>query len=262
MFSITFSKSVFFELPSQAERLEAELRSSYPDRDFEVIAGDCNDTIRAVLERLLADEWNWAPTFVLLDQQAAEIRWTTLEALAKFKHASRSKVELWLLFAPSMLPRGLGWAVAADAERFANRITAMFGTELWRDAYSARQQGLLTGAELRDELLNLMRWRLEADVGYKATHSFGMKNTKGADIYEMVFATDHDAGEKIMSHIYRTAAEAQPKMRADALAKLEAEREEKSGIMSLIPPIAKVINTVPRYKHEPSRQPYQLPDDE
>jgi hypothetical protein len=70
----------------------------------------------------------------------------------------------------------------------------------------------------------------------------------------MVFATDHDAGEKIMSHIYRTAAEAQPKMRAEALATLEAEREEKSGILSLLPPVARVINAMPRYKHEPPRE--------
>ena len=254
-----FSKAVLFELPPQVGALEAELRSSYPGRDFEIVSGDCNREIAEVLRRLNSEEWHWAPTFALLNQQAAEIRWTRLEALASFKHPSRSKAELWLLFAPSMLPRGLATVDPGDAERFAQRVTAMFGTELWRDAYSARQQNLITGAELRDELLNLMRWRLESVLGYKATHSFRMRNTRGIDIYDMVFATDHDAGEKIMSHIYRTAAEAQPKMRAEALAKLEAEREEKSGIMSLLPPVAKVINTVPRYKHEPPREPYELP---
>ncbi|MGW4291673.1 three-Cys-motif partner protein TcmP [Micromonospora chersina] len=254
-----FSKAIFFELPSQAAGLEAELKSSYPGRDFEVIPGNCNETIREVLKRLTAGEWHWAPTFVLLDQQAAEIEWATLEALASFKHRSRSKAELWLLFAPSMLPRGLASVDPRDAERFADRVTAMFGTAEWRDAYRARQEGLLGPAELRDELLNLMRWRLENLLGYKATHSFQMKNTRGSDIYEMVFATDHDAGEKIMSHIYRMAAEAQPRMRAEAVAKLEAEREEKSGILSLLPPMAKVINSVPSYKHEPPRPPYQLP---
>ncbi|WFE46369.1 three-Cys-motif partner protein TcmP [Verrucosispora sp. WMMD1129] len=257
-----FSKAVFFELPGQAAGLEAELRTSYPGRDFEVVPGDCNKTVSEVLERLTAEEWHWAPTFVLLDQQAAEIEWATLEALAKFKHRSRSKAELWLLFAPSMLPRGLASVDPEDAERFAKRVTAMFGTEVWRDAYEARQQGRLSAAELRDELLNLIRWRLENILGYKATHSFQMKNTRGADIYEMVFATDHDAGEKIMSHIYRMAADAQPRMRAEAVAKVEAEREEKSGVLSLIPPMAKVINTVPRYKHEPPREPYRLPADE
>jgi three-Cys-motif partner protein len=102
-----FSKAVFFELSNQAERLDAELRRSYPGRDFEVVSGDCNQTITATLERLTLADWHWAPTFVLLDQQAAEITWSTLQRLAAFKHPSRSKAELWLLFAHSMLPRGL-----------------------------------------------------------------------------------------------------------------------------------------------------------
>lgn len=253
-----FTKAIFFELPGQAEHLEVELRSSYPGRDLRVVPGDCNKTLGEVLKCLTTEEWHWAPTFVLLDQQAAEIEWATLEALASFKHKSRPKAELWLLFAPSMLPRGLASVDPEDAERFARRVTAMFGTDIWRDAYSARLQGALTGAQLRDELLNLMRWRLETVLGYKATHSFTMKNTRGTDIYDMIFATDHDAGERIMSHIYRTAAEVQPRMRAEALAKLEAEKEDKAGITSLFPPVAKVIRSVPRYKHEPPRPPYQL----
>jgi len=146
-------------------------------------------------------------------------------------------------------------------ERFASRVTAMFGTESWRDVYQARKQELLTGAEQRDELLNLMRWRLEKVLDYRATHSFNMKNTKGTDLYEMIFATDHLAGEKIMSDIYTKAAMKQPQMRAEAAAKLDAEREERSGVLSLFPPLPKAIKAVPSYKHEPPRPPYQLTPD-
>jgi three-Cys-motif partner protein len=257
-----FSKAVFFELPGQAERLDAELRRSYPGRDFDVVPGDCNETVTAMLGRLTDEDWHWAPTFVLLDQQATEITWSTLRRLATFKHPSRSKAELWLLFAHSMLPRGLASTDPRDADRFAERITAMFGSDQWRDAYVARRRGLLSGAELRDELLNLMRWRLETTLGYGATHSFGMKNTKGVGIYEMIFATDHDAGEAIMSHIYRTAAEAQPGMRAEAIARLQAEKEEKSGVLSLLPPVRRLVRSTPRYQHEPPREPFTLPSDE
>lgn len=254
-----FSKAVFFELPSHASRLEVALRASYPDRDFDVIAGDCNATISNVLHLARQDGWHWAPTFVLLDQHAAEIRWSTLEQLANFKDPSRSKAELWLLFAPSMLPRGLASSNPETAERFAGRITAMFGTDSWKDVYQARKQGFLTGAEQRDELLNLMRWRLETVLGYGATHSFTMKNTKETPLYEMIFATDHLAGEKIMSDIYAKAAVKRPQMRAEAVARLEADREDRSGVLSLFPPMPKSVKTVARYKHEPPRQPYQLP---
>ena len=88
-----FTKLVFFELPAQAARLEAELRAAYSGRDFEVVPGDCNEQVQPVLERLSRDDWNWAPTFVLVDQQAAEIRWSTLEQLSRFKRTDKPKAQ-------------------------------------------------------------------------------------------------------------------------------------------------------------------------
>jgi len=257
-----FSKLVFFELPAQAERLEADLRADYPDRDFDVVPGDCNETLGPVLQDLGLKRWNWAPTFALIDQQAAEIRWSTLEQLSRFKRPETRKAELWLLFAPSMLPRGLGSEDAEAVERFTGRITAMYGSEVWRDAYTARRRGALTGTDLRDELLNLMRWRIEKMLGYRVTHSFGMKNTRGGPVYNMVFATDHDAGERIMNHIYGTAAQAQPHMRAEAVAKLEAQKEERSGAMGLFAPLPRTVRDRELYEHQPPVPPYRLPPED
>jgi three-Cys-motif partner protein len=257
-----FTKVVLFELPAQAARLDAELRMAYPQRDFEVIPGNCNQQLGPVLDRLSRDGWNWAPTFTLLDQLAAEIHWSTLDQLSRFKRAGRPKAELWLLFASSMLPRGLASVDPAAVDRFADRITAMYGTEDWRDAYLARGRGLLTGAELRDELLNLMRWRLEKVLGYRVTHSFGMKNTRGMPLYNMVFATDHQAGERIMNHIYGKAAEVRPQMQAEAAARLQAEKEEKSGKLGLFPPLPKAVKPEELYTHQPPVPPFQLSPDQ
>jgi three-Cys-motif partner protein len=253
-----FAKVVLFELPQHAAGLEADLRASYPNRDLEVIPGDCNDNIRPVLERLRRGEWNWAPTFALLDQQAAEIRWSTMEALADFKRKARYKLELWLLFAPSMLPRGL--AVDDHGGEFAERITQMYGSQEWLDAYEARRRGLLSPGELRDELLNLMRWRLENVLGYKVTHHFEMKNTHGSPLYNMIFATDNDAGEKIMKHIYGKAASQRPIMQREAAARREAEREAESNAPGLFDPIPKAVKSEVLYSHRPPNPPYRLPD--
>ena len=257
-----FTKVVLFELLAQAARLDPELRAAYPNRDFEIIPGDCNQTVSPVLERLRRDGWNWAATFALVDQQAAEIRWSTLEQLARFKRADRPKAELWLLFASSMLPRGLASVKPEAVEGFAGRITAMYGTEEWRDAYDGRRRNLLTGAELRDELLNLMRWRLEKVLGYRVTRPFEMKNTKGGPLYNMILATDHPAGERIMNHIYGKAAEVRPQMQAEAAAKAQEEREEKLGTPGLFAPLPKTVEPDDLYIHQPPTPPYQLPADE
>jgi hypothetical protein len=146
---------------------------------------------------------------------------------------------LWLLFAPSMLPRGL--AVDDHGGEFAERITQMYGSQEWLDAYEARRRGLLSPGELRDELLNLMRWRLENVLGYKVTHHFEMKNTHGSPLYNMIFATDNDAGEKIMKHIYGKAASQRPIMQREAAARREAEREAESNAPGLFDPIPKAV---------------------
>ena len=51
------------------------------DNRYEVIEGDCNATIDEVLREL--PPLRWAPTFAILDQQAAEIHWSTIEKVAE-----------------------------------------------------------------------------------------------------------------------------------------------------------------------------------
>jgi hypothetical protein len=118
---------------------------------------------------------------------------------------------------------------------------------------------LLTAEQSRHHLLNLMRWRLEHDLGYRATHSFEMKNTNNVPVYNMIFATDNDAGERIMKHIYGQAAEAQPRMRQEARALLQAKHEEGKGLYSLFPPEPRPVKGSALYEPEPPTQPYWLP---
>jgi len=251
-----FGKVVLFELPAEAARLGQRLHRDYPGRDLTVYPGNCNLTIDQALRDLapLAR----APTFALIDQYAAEIHWTTLAKLAQFKRRSPNKVELWLLFAPSMLPRGLAQDDPGRVAEFADRITAMYGTPAWQHIHDARQAGRLGPADTRYELVNLMRWRLEWALRYKITHTFEMKNTHGGPLYEMIFATDNAAGNRIMSHIYGLAAERQPRMREDALAKVQAVREEKRGDLTLFPPLPRAVKAAALYQHRPPEPPYHL----
>jgi three-Cys-motif partner protein len=252
-----FGKVVLFDLPAHAVPLEQELRRDYPDRDITVWPGDCNETLDAALAALA--EVCWAPTFAFVDQYAAEIRWETLEKLASFKKKSKFKTELWMLFAHSMLPRGLASEDTVAVERFTSRIDAMFGTQQWQEAYEDKKAGLLGPADLRAEFSNLMRWRLETVLGYAQTHSFEMRNTTGQAIYTMIFATDNDAGNRIMSHIYKQAAERQPQMLAEARARKSRDKEEAAGVMGLFDPpaVTAVLTSKDKYAHQAPRQPYQ-----
>jgi three-Cys-motif partner protein len=209
-----FTRLRFFELDEPHE-LEAALRAEYPDRDFRVIGGDCNQAILDVLAELRP--LNWVPAFAFIDPNGPDVRWTTLETLAAFKANRRNKVELWMLFPEPMFVRFLrtdGGEVEPDHER---RITDMYGTDKWLHIYRARLDGRLAPSEARTEYVNLMRWRLQSVLGYSWTHTLEVHTEQGRPIYHLIFATDHDAGDRIMRHLYGRALDEFPKMRRQAI---------------------------------------------
>ena len=218
-----FTRLRFFELDSRAAELESRLHAGYPDsRDIKVFAGDCNEQIPNALNELR--DVKWAPTFAFLDPDGMELAWETISALANHKLGYRSrsspkpefKVELWMLFPTSGIVRTL----ALDKEKLSGsdeeRADRLFGTNCWRSIYDLRIADRIDAAEAREEYVNLMRWRLQRELGYRFTHPFEVKNTKGVSLYHMIFATDNDAGTSIMEHIYNKAAQNMPEMRKEA----------------------------------------------
>jgi hypothetical protein len=92
--------------------------------------------------------------------------------------------------------------------------------------YARRVEGTISAKDAKEEYVNLMRWRLSEDLGYQRTHPLELKNTQGGTIYHMIFATDNDAGDKIMGDIYNKTASQMPAMRREA-------RDRKRGQATL-----------------------------
>lgn len=78
-----------------------------------------------------------------------------------------------------------------------------------------------------------MRWRIENVLGYRWTHPLDIPNERGVPIYTMVFATDHPAGTKIMTALYRHAAKDFPVMRKQAQQIRARKAREAKGIVPL-----------------------------
>jgi three-Cys-motif partner protein len=229
---VRFTRLRYFEQANKAHELENRFYSEYPDRDIKVYSGDCNVEIPNALRDLHA--LRWAPTFAFIDPDGMEFEWSTLEALAAHKRGYRAessakreyKVELWLLFPTQGLVRTLALDSAKVRPKDEARATALLGTDAWRDIYTRRVENKLSAQEAREEYVNLMRWRLTQDLGYERTHALELKNTNGGTIYHMVFATDNDAGDKIMADIYAKTARQMPQMRQEA-------RDRKRGQTTL-----------------------------
>lgn len=237
------TRTVFCELDQKrAESLEATLKSRFPGRDTTVLRGDCNQTIREYLDHLKRHEpgWRRAPSFAFIDQYVAEVDWETLQLLSRFRvsppQRPARKMELWLYFGESFIPRGsFGGVNRYGSPRFVNRVTKMFGNDDWLELRRRRIRDEIEGADYTAELTNYMRWRLEQDLGYSITIPLRVLNEHGSGIYTMIFATDDEAGQRIMRSVSANAAKAIDEMvRVHKAAEKSRRSDEQAGSAALI----------------------------
>lgn len=222
-----------FELrPDRAASLERAYQTSFPSRDVKIYPGDVHQSLSPALADLY--EYKWAPTFAFVDPDGVEARWELLTALAGHRGQGRTKVELFLLLVSPQIVRVVNDSLDEhNLRRAEQQVTNLFGSDDWRPILRDRHCGVLDAARTRDELTNLMRWRLETALGYKFTHTLRLTNLRGTPLYDMIFATDHPVGDKIMSDVYRGAANQFPKMQQEARARQRDLDEAERGSQGL-----------------------------
>ena len=227
-----FTRLAMFELPEPAAQLEAAIRRARPDDDrWRVFPGDCNVTLQAALDWL--EPIRWAPTFAFLDPRGLQVAWATVERLAGWRADENTKVEQWILLPEPALARVLGLR-GANGRRSAEALNRLYGTRDWIAVHQLRRSGQITAEEMRAEFVNLLRWRLEQDLGYKSTHALQIVNTAGHPVYTLVFATDSPPGNRIMAHLYGSAATRTiPTMQARAQVARQRQREDAQGVVAL-----------------------------
>lgn len=248
-----------FELnANRAASLQHAYRTEFPTRDVVVTPGDVHETLAASLHAL--SPFKKAPTFAFVDPDGVEARWELLEALAGHR-TGQMKVELFILLVSPQITRVVNDKLDPDDLVHAQtQVTDLFGSDEWKPILSARHAGELSAARTRDELTNLMRWRIEKALGYKFTHTLRRTNVGGTPLYDMIFATDHPVGHKIMSSVYNTAARRFPQMREEARARRRDRREAESGGAGLFTYEQVALDAPLRsdetYEHTPPTPPY------
>lgn len=252
-----FTRLRFFETKGNAFELDTALSKRYPGRDLKVIGGDCNKLIQLELDNLY--RFNWAPTFAFIDPNGMEAEWATLKAISEYKKSRLPKAEMFILFAAPMFIRVLPVHGKEVSESNVEKINKMYGTESWRNIYEARLNDKIDPTQARNEYLNLMRWRLESILGYKWTLPIEVKNGSGTTIYYMIFATDHEAGDRIMRSIYNRAAGEFPKMRAEARSLRNYIENKKRGQSALFEWEEELLFPIEKderfYLHDPPSRP-------
>ena len=167
-----------------------------------MITGDCNAVIDDVLRYVPTD----GASFCFVDPPGLDVSWRTIKLLANHKPSDRRKVELFVLFAYDMnLVRYLvregrpGDVWGPEVEDEIDR--AMPDSHRWRLVYRDRNRELIGPPEARRRFAYLY-WMGLKKLGYRyVVNPKLLKSPRGKPLYFLFFASDHDAGERIMSHV-------------------------------------------------------------
>lgn len=182
---------LFDQSQDQVTLLE-DLASRHTDRNVNVHRGNSNRCIPAVLPIGSISERE--ATFCLLDQRTFECEWRLCRHISKMRPGS-VKVEQFYFLANSWMPRSLAAVSTAETEA---QVKEWLGCEDWR-AFAA-----LDSLQRQEYFVDKFRHEL----GYRSVRSwpiYGQDAGRGALMYYMIHATDHEAAPKLMSRAYRSA---------------------------------------------------------
>lgn len=123
---------LFIEMSkSHVNSLRESIKGREPDGStIKVVQGDANERLIDFCDELGRDRL--ARAVVFLDPFATQVRWSTVERLAK-----TGKVDLWILFPAMAITRMLSRDQSRQEPAWEARLDEVFGTDTWRTAFYA-----------------------------------------------------------------------------------------------------------------------------
>jgi len=193
-----FDRYYFVEMnPNRAKRLRAIGTGS----NVEVYAGNCNEVLlEYVFPQCRYDQFRRA--LCLLDPYALNPDWKVVEQAGKM-----GSIEIFLNFMIMDANRNVLWGNpnAVDKDEMA-RMSKFWGDDSWRSAAYRSEQGLFEIMEEKNSNESVVKAycdRLKKIAGFKhVAEPLPMRNTRGAVIYYLLFASPNPIGNKIVEHIF------------------------------------------------------------
>lgn len=196
-----FSHYIFVDnSPQNTQALQARC-SVFPYADrVTILPGDCNMLVDQIVDQIQSDK-RASLNLAFLDPEGMELRWTTVEKLARLP-----RMDLIINYPQGGLNRCMKGAFEAKPP---TGVDHFFGSLEWRKMYGEYQRGRLLGG-LHFHLLNLYKRNLEK-LGYQEVRrdvdtddSPLIRNAeRRAPLYRLLFASKHPLGSEFWKKITR-----------------------------------------------------------
>lgn len=170
--------------------------------NVKVYEGDCN---RILLENVFPSIQysQYKRALCLLDPYGLHLNWEVIHAAGQSK-----AIEIFLNFPVMDMNMNVLWS---NPDRVnpaqADRMTSFWGDESWKNAAYRKQPGLFETLEEKtsnQEVAFAFRERLKEVAGFGfVPEPMPMRNTRGAVVYYLFFATPNKTGNKIVEDIMR-----------------------------------------------------------
>lgn len=166
-----------------------------------VYEGDCNGLLlQAIFPRVRYEDYRRG--LCLLDPYGLHLNWEVVRTAGEMK-----TIEVFLNFPVMDMHRNVLWKAPEKVEkRQVERMDAFWGDNSWKDvAYDTERN--LFGMEIKvgiERIVEAFRQRLTEVAGFQhVPDPLPMRNTKGAVVYYLFFASHKPVAKKIVLDIFK-----------------------------------------------------------
>jgi three-Cys-motif partner protein len=194
----------FFFLDLDGTKVDHLRRLVGDDSRVQVLEGNCNEIlIDKVFPKVQYDQFRRG--LCLLDPYGLHLNWEVMEAAGKLR-----TLDLFLNFPVMDMNMNALWHQPDRVSQWGvERMTAFWGDDSWRTAaYSESPQGNLFGEVEQvkldnDAIAEAFRRRLRDKASFAHVPSpMPMRNTRGATVYYLFFASHNSTGNKIVQDVF------------------------------------------------------------
>lgn len=183
-------------------RMQVEQRTTgpYDPQSVHFYNADCNEVLLSTIFPRIKFR-DYARGLCLLDPYGLDLDWQVLHAAGQMK-----SIEIFLNFPIMDMNRNVLWR---DPQRVdvkqSERLSRFWGDDSWRDAAYSTEQNLFGFEEktTNDTVVAAFRKRLTSVAGFSyVPPPIPMRNTRGATVYYLFFASPKPVAAKIVSNIF------------------------------------------------------------
>ena len=194
-----FKEIYLIDLNDEKTKQLIELTSH--DSRVKIFSGDCNVVLlQEVFDRVLYQDYKRG--LCLLDPYGLQLSWDVIK-----KAGSLRTIDMFLNFPVMDINRNALWRNPDLTPSSIKKMTEFWGDESWRTiAYKSVSTlfGEWKEKTSNEDIVNGYRDRLKKVAGFKhVAKPLPMKNSRGAIVYYLLFASQHKIAENIIEDIFK-----------------------------------------------------------